>query len=853
MFLRALLFALLLSPLSSWGQGSLVHRLQKWTTTFSTLGVSQLPQYQLIYCIDSNKVYRLNVAAMGSGSLSSVSNTAIASAPPATPTLSQVLTAGNSATGQSITNVNEISGGASTLIDFPSGLLKTGGDATLNWTTKSLANPLGGGWTTTTQSAGDNSTKIATTAYVDGLSAGYVPTSRQLTINGSAQTLAADRTWTITTTGTSNRISVSGGTGLTPTIDIAGTYVGQSSITTLGTIGTGVWNGSVIPLAYGGTNANLTADNGGMFYSTGAAGAILASTATAGKALVSGASTTPSWFTPTTGRIVYSTTGGALTTNAAFVWDGTKLGVGVVPAATVTKASYSVTENPPTSGSSQAYSFVRTMDGTTPNVSATYDNAVFGINGTATTPAAGMLTSSISAYTSTVITKNVLALSASFTNQQGNSGSIIYSYGTTTGMNLGGFAEALNGNRNIGYIGKATTAKASTTNIGLIGVGRNSNATAPIEVGVFAYLGTADSPTFESGALIADNGSTTNAIFKGRDNGTTTFQIADGGIVTAGYTTLLGAERFGVQSNQNANSYALLSNTTSGTAGKVALVLTNSGSIATQTSLESLSAAYTTAGIFVQDASVLYSSKAGGLVAGTAVATNFMFYTNNAESMRLTTVKNLKIAGTAARATTEGTNHLDIFDGTAPVGTLANGISLYSTAGELRVMDAAGNATLLSPHDSVTNEWIYYCVSTQSGKVLRIDMERMMKKINDTFGWDFVHETTVDGKQEIGGTQVLTPTSSPIINLTADLTAQKILAKWNITSAQVVNVLTIPKDGAELVLVISNSSGGNYGTNFGALLVSSGSMSIGNNKKGTIRFIASNGVFVEQSRSTGLQ
>lgn len=49
--------------------------------------------------------------------------------------------------------------------------------------------------------------------------------------------------------GTTNRITSTGGT--TPVIDIAATYVGQTSITTLGTITTGVWNGTAI------TNANL--------------------------------------------------------------------------------------------------------------------------------------------------------------------------------------------------------------------------------------------------------------------------------------------------------------------------------------------------------------------------------------------------------------------------------------------------------------------------------------------------------------------------------------------------------------------------------------------------------------------
>ena len=75
--------------------------------------------------------------------------------------------------------------------------------------------------------------------------------------------------------------------------------VGSSSITTLGTISTGVWQGTLIALAYGGTNANLTASNGGIFYSTASAGAILAGTATADQVLLSGSSTTPAWSTAT--------------------------------------------------------------------------------------------------------------------------------------------------------------------------------------------------------------------------------------------------------------------------------------------------------------------------------------------------------------------------------------------------------------------------------------------------------------------------------------------------------------------------------------------------------------------------
>lgn len=54
-----------------------------------------------------------------------------------------------------------------------------------------------------------------------------------------------------------------------------------------------------VSLANGGTNANLTASNGGIFYSTATAGAILAGTATAGRVLLSGASSAPTWSAPT--------------------------------------------------------------------------------------------------------------------------------------------------------------------------------------------------------------------------------------------------------------------------------------------------------------------------------------------------------------------------------------------------------------------------------------------------------------------------------------------------------------------------------------------------------------------------
>lgn len=55
-----------------------------------------------------------------------------------------------------------------------------------------------------------------------------------------------------TLTGTANRLSVSNASG-SITLDIDSAYVGQNSITTVGTIGTGIWQGTPVGTVYGGT------------------------------------------------------------------------------------------------------------------------------------------------------------------------------------------------------------------------------------------------------------------------------------------------------------------------------------------------------------------------------------------------------------------------------------------------------------------------------------------------------------------------------------------------------------------------------------------------------------------------
>lgn len=62
---------------------------------------------------------------------------------------------------------------------------------------------------------------------------------------------------TLDVVGTADRLVINANS-----IDIAATYVGQTSITTLGTIATGVWNGTIITSAYGGTGNGFTKFSG---------------------------------------------------------------------------------------------------------------------------------------------------------------------------------------------------------------------------------------------------------------------------------------------------------------------------------------------------------------------------------------------------------------------------------------------------------------------------------------------------------------------------------------------------------------------------------------------------------------
>jgi hypothetical protein len=184
--------------------------------------------------------------------------------------------------------------------------------------------------------------------------------SSTITIGGN-HTLSGAFASTFTFTGTTSVTFPTSGTLSTTTGTVtsitAGTGLTGGTITGSGTIALS----TPVSLANGGTNASLTASNGGIIWSNASQMQVLAGTATANQILLSGATATPAWSTATypatttINQLLYSSAanvvGGLATANSSILVTSS----GGVPSLSTTLPTFSVGEIDGVSGTINIY------------------------------------------------------------------------------------------------------------------------------------------------------------------------------------------------------------------------------------------------------------------------------------------------------------------------------------------------------------------------------------------------------------------------------------------------------------------------------------------------------------------
>ena len=264
---------------------------------------------------------------------------------------------------------------------------------------------------------------------------------------------------TLNVIGTADKITVSA-----DAVTIASTYVGQTSITTLGTIATGTWEGSTVAVNQGGTGATTFTD-GGVLLGSGT-GAITATAVLGdGEILIGDASGDPATL-----DVGSSTAITILGTVATGVWNGTAVGVAYggtaissYAAGDIIYASGSTTLAKLAKGSDTE---VLTLASGVPTWAAPTVGDITGI--TAGTGLSG------TNLTGPVPTLNVDAAQTQITSV-GTLTSLAVGDITSTGdLVVGGVGPHTIGGSNIGYVqmhftGAFTSSGASTTATGILG------------------------------------------------------------------------------------------------------------------------------------------------------------------------------------------------------------------------------------------------------------------------------------------------------------------------------------------------------------------------------------------------
>lgn len=386
--------------------------------------------------------------------------------------------------------------------------------------------------------------------YID-MSGGGTGVSTNLVGGGSA----SNSFTTISTPSGTSPVADSSTDTLTLTAGSGISITGDATADSITIANTGYYSGGTdVPLADGGTNASLTASNGGIVYSTASAMAILSGTATARQTILSGSSTTPSWSP-------YALPATVATNQALYASSSTVITAGTLPVAAGGTGT----------GTASITAFNNiTGYSSTGATGTTSTNIVFSTSPTLTTPTIDTINTSLTttgtaALWNTGITSGTISIGGALTggtmslaNGSSFTGTINIANSSISGHTVNiSSAASLAGTRtiNIGTGGAAGTTNitignsSGTTTIGSPTVtlsnatAFNINGTSPVAISSTA----ASASVFNTTTTTLNIGGAATSVSIGAATGTTTINNAstvvtgdlavNGGDITTSSTT----------------------------------------------------------------------------------------------------------------------------------------------------------------------------------------------------------------------------------------------------------------------------------------------------------------------------
>jgi hypothetical protein len=224
---------------------------------------------------------------------------------------------------------------------------------------------------------------------------------------------------------------------------------------------------------------------------------------------------------------------------------------------------------------------------------------------------------------------------------------------------------------------------------------------------------------------------------------------------------------FTSHTNMDGNSYTLANNFR-GPTGLISAATANNGSGSSSSSLYTIRGAVVNAGIsdFDSPSQDLTITQVKAMEAGCGVETNgsstntitdaYNFYSKGAVDSSGTSTNTITNLYGFYHDSTAGTNNYAFYDNANALSRfgaviLANQASDPSTvtdsahiyakddagSSEVYVRDEAGNVTQISPHNEA-GEWQYWSQNVKTGKKVRINMERMIRKLEEITGETFI-------------------------------------------------------------------------------------------------------------------